>query len=211
MRWAAVLSLVFVLSSAASANDDFTRVVKESLASPEPTTAVLRGLAALPDFEMDGAAVARALTEANATLHGAEPGADQVGQVLGDVVRVSKRKDRVKIERRRERVVPIVVKGERKGFVKLDKELSLRIRATGAAVKIDELEGLKVGREENALHPVQYLTWKPREKTSLLTIRAGYGIFGETVEFEIENGETPAPTPAPRTRTPGLAGRLGGG
>ena len=186
-------------------NDDFTRVVKEALASAEPTTAVLRGLAGLPDFEMDGAAVARALKEA-----GAEPGG-QVALVLGDVVSVSKRKDRVKITRSQERIVPITVKGETKGWAKLEKELELRIRVKPDGVLLDDFEGLKIGKKKDSLHPMQLIGWKPGEKTSMLTIRAGYGIFAETMEYQIENGDKPAPTPPPPSRTPGLAGRLGNG
>src|SRR5436305_1168669 len=101
MRAAMTLGILAILALPVHANDDFTKVVKEALESAEPTTAVLRGLAKLPDFDMNGDEVALSLAEAGAKPDG------QVAKVLGDTVRLTKSKDRIKIERRSEEKVPI--------------------------------------------------------------------------------------------------------
>src|SRR4051794_40453244 len=109
MRAALVVgTLLLVALPAFADNGDFTKCVKEALASAEPTTAVLRGLAKLRDFDMNGADVAASLKAAGAKPDG------QVAQVLGDVTRLTKTKDRIVILRSREQVTPIVVAGQTK-------------------------------------------------------------------------------------------------
>src|SRR2546421_385316 len=118
MRAALVLGLLLTVTLPASANDDFTKVVKDALASAEPTTAVLRGLATLGDFDMGADEVARSLADAGAKTTNAAAQA-QVDKVLGDVTRITKKKDRITIERRAEQLLPIEVAGKSKGSVKL--------------------------------------------------------------------------------------------
>src|SRR5581483_4195583 len=102
----AALALAFglglTLEARGDATADLVKVVKQALASAEPTTAMLRGLAQLPDFEMNGATVTKALREAGA------PPTGQVAQVLASVTRLSKAGGNVTIDRGAEDTVPIV-------------------------------------------------------------------------------------------------------
>lgn len=197
MRAFLVLGAVLLLALPARArSDDFTTVVKEALASAEPTTAVLRGLATLPDFDMNGDAVAAALTAAGAKPDG------QVAKVLGDVTRLRKKKDRITIERRNARTLPIVVLGETKGWVRLEEKLEFRIRSNEGAVTLDKFDGISVGETEKKLYSLRSIGWKPGTPDSLLTIIAGWGIFSETNEFKVPNVVAPPASASADTGLP---------
>lgn len=208
MRAALILGLVLLVASPALADEAFTRALKEALASEEPTTAVLRGLAKLPDFELGGAQVAESLKAAGATPEG------QVAQVLGGVERVKKEKNRITIVRKEPQLIPIVVSGTPKGFVKLSTTLEFRLRSDRDAVLLDDFKGIEVGKTEAKLYDLQHIKWTPGEPESTLSIRAGLNaVFAETLEFKFKNGpaekpvEKPAAVPASGP-TPGILGRM---
>lgn len=194
MRTALVMGVVLALATPVLAQDDFTTVVKEALASAEPTTAVLRGFSKMHDFDMNGASVRAALDAAGAKADG------QVAQVLGDVTRLTKKKDRVTIERGAERLIPIVVAGETKGWVKLDKKVEFRIRSSGESVALDKFDGIQLGKTSKKLYDLWNLNWTPGSPDSTLSVTAGWGFFSETNAFKIPNPKpvpAPAPTPPP--------------
>jgi len=209
----AALALAFglglTLEARGDATADLVKVVKQALASAEPTTAMLRGLAQLPDFEMNGATVTKALREAGA------PPTGQVAQVLASVTRLSKAGGNVTIDRGVEDTVPIVVAGKTKGFVHLSKQIFFSLDANGSTVTLDAFRGVQVGEKADDLHDLWTIAWKPGEKESTLTLTAGWLVFSRTQSFKIPNGPAPAPAApphaaAPPSATKGVTGALGG-
>lgn len=184
-----VLGAVFALASPAFANAEFTRVVKEALTSADPTTAILRGLAGMRDFDMDEATVAAALAAAGARPDG------PVAQVLGDVTRLRKKDGSITMERRTARTLPIAVAGVTKGWVRLERTSRFSVRADGQGVSLDRFAGVSVGESERGLYDLRALRWKAGVPVSTLSITAGWGPFSKTIEVQV-------PTPAPDAGLP---------
>jgi hypothetical protein len=228
---AVILGAALLCAAPAFAGEDFTTAVKEALESAEPATAVLRGLAKLPDFDMNGSQVAEALVAAGAKKD------SPVTQVFAGVQRLTKKKNQIEIKRTGSAMSPIVIGGVTKGWVQLDDDVKFTIATKGNQVVLDDFDGVSIGKTKDDLHSLWNILWTPGEPDSTLSITAGWTVFSQTVKFKVpsnargeeaglpppktaattgdgghsEGSKTTDEPAAPPAATPGMASKLTGG
>lgn len=203
---AAVALSLFFASVALAANDAFTKAIQDALASAEPTTTLLRGVAKMPDFSMSSTDVRASLVAAGATTDG------PVGQVLADVTKIVKRGDSITIQRRKPKLTPIVIGGENKGAVKLDTTVTFQMKTDKGNFVLYNFKGVSVGTTPDKLYDLWNINWAPGKTDSTLTITAGWMFLSQTMSWQIPNAAVANAASDLTTKpssTSGLLGKVG--
>ena len=201
-RFLPVLTLGVMLAApvlAGSANEGLVNAIRTALSSPDPGSGILQGLAKLDDFDLSAADVEAALQAAGAPQDG------MVAVVLGGLTEVKKKGGQIQMTRSAPVVVPIVVDGQTKAFVSLDKRVQFTVMKSGTDVTIDKMSGASVGEKSDSLHHLQTLTFSPKSNgATVLTVKAGRGFLDETRVIELPPlaplQATQATKPAPVTK-----------
>ncbi len=175
----ALLLLVAAAAAPARAQDPTERLValiRESGTSANPAMAFMRGLGQLPDFQLGEAQVRRALQLAQAPTSG------MLHDLLAPTTRLSKRGDRIEIDRSRKTVLAL---GDR-GAIELDKRVRARLRVAGAHdATIDEITGLKVGETRDDLYGLKKVVFTREGGKPVAKVTAGAFIFSKTVTIDL--------------------------
>lgn len=192
------LVLVFAVATPTLADPmDMFRRAREAMGSGRPSPQLLRQFMELPNFEMTVNATESALRAFN--IHN-----DAAKALLG-ITKVTKSGDRITIRTKRELILPVMVDGKVKGWVKLNDPVSFRIRNSGAkGVVIDDFKGIAVGPWKSLtvdMKHVKKADWQPAGDGSNIAITAGWWIFSASFSIALP--------PPPPSRTPGLTNRIG--
>jgi len=193
------LVLLLTLSALAGTEDELGRVIDDTTKSPEPATALILGLAGLPDVTLTGSEV-----EASVAARGAKsPGPTE--QLLGGLTSLKKTGDRVEMSRAQPVLIPIAPGGKVQGYIWLDKTATFNVHRAGDTVTVDGTDGVKVGVTEDKLATLRSLRYVKADPPQPIELVAGSALLHKTVLVHLP--AAPAPVPPP-SETGGLTGSL---
>lgn len=153
-----------------------TALVQEAANTANPTMAVMRGLAAMPDFTLNQADVQRALRQANL------PRGSLLERVLGPTTRLVKRGDRVEIDRSQTTRATM----ETGQGIELGRKVTARFRVQGSnEALIDEIRGIKVGENARDLYDLWRVQFTRERNKPVARITAGAFVFSKTVTIDL--------------------------
>jgi hypothetical protein len=122
--------------------DDLVRAITAARAdSQNPIGTFLTAFAALPDTDLTGDQFRRALRDAGVP---SEPTGDKV---LGHIVRFQKTHEKITITNDQKAATEIVVDGDSKGVVTLDRVVTLNVKKQGDTVTVDGFNGLQLSKK----------------------------------------------------------------
>lgn len=198
----ALLALLLAALPAAASDPvaALTQLVGESAASPDPTMAFLRGAAALPDFALDRAQVLRALEAAGAPSDG------PIGQLLGPTLSLSKKGDRIAIQRSH----PTTLTGPTSA-IEVGKDVKVRLRVRGEEAALDKIDGIRVGESANELYDLWDVKFTRVNGRPVARVTAGLAIFSKTVTVDLPEPAARAGSTPPAPDQSGITQALGQG
>jgi hypothetical protein len=185
------LVLLFALPARASSESDFTRLLQQALAGPEPVTGLLVGFSGVGDLTLDGNDVQSALTAAGV------PSGSLLRQLLAGVTLIDKTGDQVELQRSAAVTVPITISGVTKGYSGYATDVTFQVDTSGSVTTISNTNNLTIGPSANDLYPLETLTIDESADPATISVTAGYGFFSQTESFTL-----PATPPAPAPVAP---------
>lgn len=195
---AALLGLALTTSASAGPVEDLARLVRESAGSPNPTMALLRGLAGQPDFSLNQAQVRQALNQAQV------PSGSALDRLLRPTTRLSKAGDRITANRS-ETTLVTVPGGQ--GAVELGQTVKVRLRVTGPQeAALDKVSGIKVGVSASDLYTLFNVHFKRENGRQVAVVTAGVDLFLTSITKTVTIDLTP---PASTPTSTGFAGAIG--
>lgn len=170
-----------------------TALVKDAAGNANPTMAFMRGLAAMPNFELKTADIRRALAAANL------PPGGILQKVLGPTTRLSKSGDRIAIDRAETTRVAM----DTGAGVELGRSIRARFKVLSASdAVIDDIDGIKVAESANgSYYGLKDVKFTRENGKPVAKITAGAFIFSKTVTVDL-TPKKPAVAPTPPAPTP---------
>lgn len=195
---ATLLSLALTTTATAGPVEDLARLVRESAGSPNPTMALLRGLAGQPDFSLSQTQVRQALAQAQV------PSGSALDRLLRPTTRLSKAGDRITANRSETTLVS-VPGGQ--GAVELGQTVKVRLRVTGPQEAVlDKVSGIKVGVSASDLYTLFDVHFKREGGRQVAVVTAGVNLVVTSITKTVTIDLTP---PASTPTSPGFAGAIG--
>ncbi|MCO5170031.1 MAG: hypothetical protein M9894_27160 [Planctomycetes bacterium] len=176
----ALPALLFLAALAGPVQADpvarLTALVQQAANTANPTMAVMRGLAAMPDFTLGQADIQRALRQANL------PRGSLLERVLGPTTRLVKRGDRVEIDRSQTTRATM----ETGQGIELGRKVTARFRVQGSNdALIDEIRGIKVGENARDLYDLRRVQFTRENGKPVAKVTAGAFVFSKTVTIDL--------------------------
>jgi len=156
-------------------------LIREALASGSPALAFLQGLDRLGDVDLDRAALEDVLERA------AAPRGSQLDRLLRPTRRLRREGDRVTVER----AEPTVLEAGERGVLALEADVAFDLAREGDAVRLDEVDGIEVGRTANATWGLNHVVFDVEGRSAALDV--GPAFFSRTVKIDLSAGTEPAP------------------
>jgi hypothetical protein len=152
MRRSLAGSIAIALSLAIAAPliagpDELVRAIAAARAdSKNPIGTFLEAFAALPDCDLTGDQFRGALRDAGIP---SEPAGDKI---LGHIARFQKTREKITITNDQKAATEIVVDGQSKGVVTLDRVLTLDVKRQGDTVTVDGFSGIQLSKRVGSTH-----------------------------------------------------------
>lgn len=176
--------------------EDLARLVREARATPNPTMALLRGLAGLPDFDLPEAELRRALTLAQV------PAGDPLDRLLRPTTRLTKSGDRISAARRE---ATLVTMPDGAGAIELGRNVRVRLRVLGPHdAALDRVSGIRVGPTASDLYSLFEVRFTRQAGRPVAVVTAGVDLLLTSITRTVTIDLAPAPV----TASSGLAGAL---
>lgn len=181
------LLVAIATPAAAGPTEDLAAILRAAAASNNPTLAFLRGVGDLGDVSLSAAQVRAAVRQAEL------PQVAELAQLLEATRTLTKRDDRITIERTRDTELSYrndqgVVAG--RVLVRQTVKVRLRLRDNGARAELDKISGIKVGEgADGRLYDLWEVVCYEQNGKQLADVTAGMLIFSKTITVDL----TPTP------------------
>lgn len=210
MRRTLAGSLALALSLAIAAPlvagpDDLVHVIMAAKQdSKNPIGTFLNAFAALPDTDLSGDQFRQALKDAGIP---SEPNSDKI---LAHIARFKKSGQRIEITNDQKAATEIVIAGESKGVVTLDRVVTINVKKQGDTVTLDGFNGIQLSKKVDSTHvSLQKVAITKESGKNVAKVQAGWGILHQTKTIDLKDPTNIPDDPStPTTTTPGLTGTV---
>jgi hypothetical protein len=177
-----LLALTFAPARSLSAEDparllaELGPIIEKAAGEPEPVSAIFTTLASFRDFSLTGPELKDLLARAGACDN------PLLRELLPNVKKLSKTGDRLELENAEPRSIPLVVGGETKGWLHLDREATLRARGQ----KLDDVSGIELSEKKDSTRgTLKRIELRHDAGKPVMDVVAGWGPFSRTKTVDL--------------------------